>query len=61
MAYTLACRDAGVDCPYVAQGATEEEVLAEGVKHVKEVHGYTDEQLKDPKFLEESKKLIKKT
>ena len=61
MAYTLACRDAGVDCDFVARGETEEAVLAEGVKHVKEVHGYTDEQVKDPKFLEESKKIIKKT
>lgn len=61
MAYTLACRDAGVDCPYVARGETEEEVLQDATKHVKEVHGYTDEQLNDPKFLEEAKKLMKKT
>ena len=61
MAYTLACRDAGIDCDNVARGETEEEVLAEGVKHVKEAHGFTDEQLNAPKFLEESKKLIKKT
>ncbi len=27
MAYTLACKDAGVDCPYVARGETEEEVF----------------------------------
>ena len=59
MAYTLACKDFGVDCPYVAHGETEEEVLQDGTKHVKEVHGYTDEQINDPKFLEESKKLIK--
>ncbi len=59
MAHTLACRDAGVDCPYVARGETEEEVLAEGAKHVKAVHGYTDEQLNSPEFLEENKKLIK--
>jgi len=61
MAYTLACRDVGVDCDNVARGETEEEVLAEGVKHVKEAHGFTDEQANDPKFLEESKKIIKKT
>ena len=60
MAYTLACRDAGVTCPYVARGETEEEVLKNASKHVKEVHGYTDEQLNDPKFIEESKKIIKK-
>ncbi len=61
MTYTLACRDAGVACPYVAQGETEEEVLQDSTKHVKDVHGYTDEQLNDPKFLEEAKKIIKKT
>ena len=61
MAYTLACRDAGVDCDFVARGETEEEVLARGTKHVKEVHGYTDEQVNDPKFIEETKKIIKKT
>ena len=36
MAYTLACKDAGTDCPYVARGETEEEVLRDGAKHVKE-------------------------
>lgn len=61
MAYSLACQDAGIACPFVAKGETEEEVLQAATKHVKEVHGYTDEQLNDPKFLEESKKLIKKT
>ena len=61
MAYTLACKDTGTNCPYIARGETEEEVLRDGAKHVKEVHGYTDEQIKDPKFLEESRKLIKKT
>ncbi len=60
MAYTLACKDAGVACPYVAKGETEEEVWEESAKHVKEVHGFTDEQINDPKFQEENKKLIKK-
>ena len=61
MAYTLACKDVGVDCPNVAHGETVKEVLKEGIKHVKKAHGYTDEQVRDLKFLEESKKLIKKT
>ena len=58
MAYTLSCKDTGVDCPYVARGETEEEMLQDGIKHVKEVHGYTDEQL-NPSFLEEVKKFVK--
>ena len=59
MAYTLACKDAGISCPHVARGETKEEVLKEGLKHVKQAHGYTDKQLSDPEFIEESKKLIK--
>ncbi|MFC1899048.1 DUF1059 domain-containing protein [Chloroflexota bacterium] len=47
MAYTLTCEDFGGDCPYVARGETEEEVLQDGAKHAKEVHGYTDEQIND--------------
>lgn len=61
MTYTLACRDAGEDCDYVARGETEEELMAEGAKHIKEVHGYTDAQVTDPIFLQETKALIKKT
>ena len=61
MAYTLACRDLGADCPYVARGETIDEVLQDGVKHVKEVHGFTDEQVNAPEFIEESKAAIKQT
>jgi predicted small metal-binding protein len=60
MAYTLACRDAGVACDFVARGETEKEVLGREKKHVKEVYGYTDEQVNDPNFIEESKKIMKK-
>jgi predicted small metal-binding protein len=59
MAYTIACKDAGVDCPFVSRGDTEEEVLQVGIKHVKETHGYTDEQL-NPEFLAEVKRIMKK-
>jgi len=38
-----------------------EELWEDGVKHVKEVHGYTDEQVNDPKFKEEMKAFIKQT
>jgi predicted small metal-binding protein len=61
MAYTLACRDSGTDCPYVARGETMEEMWEDASKHVKEVHGYTDEQLNDPKLKEKMKPLIKQT
>ena len=61
MAYTLACRDFGSDCPYVAEGDSIEQVLEDGKKHAKEVHGYTDEQVNDPEFIEKSKSIIKQT
>ncbi len=61
MAYSLACWDTGIDCSYVSRGETIEELWEDGVKHVKEVHGYTDEQLNDPKFKEEMKAFIKQT
>lgn len=60
MAYTFACQDLGVTCSFVAKGDTMEEVVAEANKHAKEVHGYTDEQLKDPKLIEDVKAAIKK-
>ena len=60
MAMTLACRDTGTDCPYVVRGETENELMANIVKHAKEVHGYTDEQLNDPKMIEKVKAAIKR-
>ena len=60
MAYTLACGDVGnTTCPFVARGETKEEVLTQAAKHAKEVHGYTDEQLNDPKMIEQLKAIIK--
>jgi predicted small metal-binding protein len=60
MAYTLACKDAGqVTCPFVARGETKDEVFAEAAKHAKEVHGYTDEKLSDPKLIEQMKAIVK--
>ena len=60
MTYTLACKDTGTDCPYVARGENEEEMMKNAVEHVKEVHGYNDEQINDPKMQELVKKAIKK-
>ena len=60
MGLELACRDLGTDCPYVAHGETFEELMADGNKHFKEVHGYTDEQLNDPKMMEKAKAAVKR-
>lgn len=60
MAYTLACKDAGQPtCPFVARGNTVDETLAQAAKHGKEVHGYTNAQLSDPKMREQLKAKIK--
>jgi len=59
MAKTMACQDLGVDCSYVARGETEEELMADVAKHAKEVHGYTDEQLKDPEMMKKVEAAIK--
>jgi len=60
MGLKLACRDLGVDCSYVARGETMEQLTADVAKHAKEVHGYTDEQLKDPKMMEAVKAAVKR-
>lgn len=59
MGLTLACKDFGEECPYVARGETEDELMANATKHVKEAHGYTDEQLNDPEMVKKAKALIK--
>ena len=52
MVYTLACRDTGEDCDFVAKGATKEELMQIAGKHAIEVHKHTKEELEDPKFME---------
>ena len=59
MTYKLACEDMGVACPFVAKGETMDEMMEVAVKHVKADHGYTDEQLNDPKMQEGIKAAVK--
>ena len=42
MAKVLNCRDVGVDCDFVARGATVEEVLEKAKEHACKDHGYAD-------------------
>ena len=56
---TMACKDLGMDCSWEGRAETEEELMGKAVKHGKEVHGYTDEQLHDPEMVEKVKKIIK--
>ena len=39
MAKIVSCRDVGVDCDFIAQGATEEEVLMNCAVHARKDHG----------------------
>jgi predicted small metal-binding protein len=36
---TLICRETGLDCDYVIEGETEEEILSKGADHAIKVHG----------------------
>jgi predicted small metal-binding protein len=42
MTKTLTCRDVGVDCDFVAQGETEQEVMEKARQHARKDHGYAD-------------------
>jgi predicted small metal-binding protein len=35
----IRCRDVGVDCDFVARGATEEDILRQCAEHAKSDHG----------------------
>jgi predicted small metal-binding protein len=39
---TMNCRDVGVDCDFVAQGATEQEVMEKAREHARKDHGFSD-------------------
>ena len=40
MTKVLKCRDVGVDCDFVARGATVEEVMQQAQQHARTDHGY---------------------
>jgi len=42
MAKVLSCRDVGVDCDFVARGATVEEVMEKAREHATKDHGFGD-------------------
>jgi predicted small metal-binding protein len=39
-------------CPWSGEANTKEDLFAKAAAHAKEVHGYTKEQLNDPKTME---------
>lgn len=42
MSKVLKCRDVGVDCDFVARGATVEEVMEKAREHAVKEHGFAD-------------------
>ena len=36
---TLVCRETGLDCDYIIEGETEDEILKNGAEHAMKVHG----------------------
>jgi predicted small metal-binding protein len=42
MMKTLTCRGVGVDCDFVAQGQTEQEVPEKARQHARQDHGFSD-------------------
>jgi predicted small metal-binding protein len=42
MAKLLSCRDVGMDCDFVAQGETEEDVLQQCTDHARSAHNMTE-------------------
>jgi predicted small metal-binding protein len=42
MGKVMKCRDVGVDCDFVARGATEEDILKQAAEHAKKAHGMAE-------------------
>ncbi|MBW6503791.1 DUF1059 domain-containing protein [bacterium] len=42
MAKVISCKDAGVDCDFVARGETEEELFRNALEHGRAYHGMTE-------------------
>jgi len=42
---TLRCRETGLDCDYIINGETEEEILKNGAEHAMRVHNVKSEDI----------------
>ena len=59
MKKTIACRDLGIDCPFVAKGDTEEEVVEKITEHGKTTHPKEVEGMMKNMTGEQMKELMK--
>jgi predicted small metal-binding protein len=55
---TLSCKDAGMDCDFVARGATEDEVISNAMAHGKMAHNLQESDF-TPQMRGKMKSLIK--
>lgn len=55
---TLACKDMGQECPFVAEGMTKEEVMQNLGAHAKEAHNMTDADM-TPELMQKAEAAIK--
>ena len=58
MSLSIACKDVGANCSFVAKAETEEELLKKVAQHAKEAHGMASV---DPAMLAKVKGAIKRT
>jgi predicted small metal-binding protein len=61
MLYKFKCSDVGFNCPYVAEGNSEQEVIDKARQHGKKAHGFTEEQLNNSEMTKKVKAAIKQT
>ena len=56
MSKVIRCRDAGVDCNFIARGETEGELFRKALEHGNKAHGMTE---LSPELKEKMRKLIR--
>jgi len=62
MLIRYACRDMGLNCPFVVKGETIEEVTRKALEHVREKHADEFNSIRSPAEIEEmSKALMRST
>lgn len=57
---SISCVDMGMpDCPFVAEGATEDEVMAKMKEHAMSAHNMTEADLMAPEAMQKAKAAMK--
>ena len=58
--FTLACKDMGMECDFVAEGATKEEALQKSEEHALDVHAMTEDNF-TPELREKAASMVKES